>query len=122
MQHVKYPLPPLMLGPIIEKCAEDHTHKHSEFCATEDAEYCGRTMKDNEQNITPVIVDIEAGYGRHECDNTCKTHRTHNGDQCFRSCEDSDWVVTLQYSSKGWQAVYGIMRAGDVQDILLWAD
>jgi hypothetical protein len=114
MQHVSYPLPPLMLTPIIEQCRRDHTHQHRESC-DDDPEYCAVSQLNDASNVEPFIVNIEAGYGRHECDPSCP-------DRCMRSCDDSDWVVTLQYSSKGWQAVYGITKHGDVQDIAIWMD
>jgi hypothetical protein len=119
MQHVVYPLPPLMLTPIIEQCAKDHTHIHSEWCV-EDSEFCSRVTKDNENNVTPFIVEIHSGYGRHECDKTCNADNYCG--QCLKHCQNSDWVVTLQYSSNGWWATYGITRHGDIQDIQLWAD
>lgn len=138
MQHVKCPLPPLFLTEIIDRCREDHTHVCNEECQ-EDPGYCQRHSCDME----PVIFRIDAGYGHHEHDPTedvdgCQWRDGEYQDvfgnlrergelkrenhRCIRDYDDSDWIVELQYHTAGWCAVYGIKRAGDVQDIVLWMD
>lgn len=121
MQHKTYPLPPLFLTEILDKARADHVHECDEFCSEYDGKYCGAA--DNAALLdTPVIVKISEGHGRHECDGACRKSGTSNGYQCLRHCDDSDWVVEVRYSSRGWHAVYGIKRHGDVQDVSLWAD
>ncbi|ORW33259.1 hypothetical protein AWB91_09030 [Mycobacterium paraense] len=117
MQHKTYPLPPLLLTPIIERCREDHTyhpHPEGDIDGPEWEEYRAAGSCDME----PVVVDIREGNGRHECDADCRI--TWAG--CLGSCSDSDWVVELRYHSQGYRATYGITRAGDVQRVVLWCD
>jgi hypothetical protein len=94
----RYPLPPIMLVPIIVQCAVDH-----------------RTSPEAVR-----ILHIEEGYGRHHCDDRCP--KDHLG--CLNSCDDSDWIVTLEYTTEKltwendepvgtgefgtWHAVYGV--------------
>ena len=122
MQHVTYPLPPLYLAEIIEKARADHVHHCDEWCAEAGGKYCARALGDNEALLdTPVIVKISEGHGRHECDTDCDTRYFIAG-RCMRSCDDSDWIVEVCYSSRGWHAIYGVKRHGDVQNVSLWAD
>jgi len=48
-----------------------------------------------------VISDIP-GYGIH-------THGSNCRDNCMRDCDNSDRIVTVEYSPAGYQAVYGIL-------------
>lgn len=147
MQITRYPLPPLFLTEIIEKAKADHTHVCDDWCLEDDGgEYCGaaccrRSKADNEQLLdVPEIVKIEAGHGRHVHDSPddpegCQWRETYDkatgryvrvpnttGIKCMRDCDDSDWVVELRYSRRGWHAIYGVKRHGDVQHVSLWAD
>lgn len=120
MQHTNYPLPPLMLTEVIARARHDHEHRHNDGCV-EDSDYCQRATADNADLYDePQIVSIAEGAGRHECDDTCEV--SSYAGKCLRHCEDSDWLVELEYSRRGWRALYGIKRAGDVQDVSLWAD
>jgi hypothetical protein len=144
-QATNYPLPPLFLTEIIQKAKSDHTHQCESHCAEDDfgRELCESSRLDNQGLLdVPVIVKIEAGYGRHIHDdpedvNGCNyqdyevqdkasgrwiVERRKKWAGCMNHCDDSDWIVTLQYHRSGWQAVYGIKRAGDVQDVQLWMD
>lgn len=118
MQHVNYPLPPLFLTEIIEKCQEDHAYHHYEDDSEELRKFRNRIAAD----MVPVVREILAGYGRHECDEVCRIREKERKVSCLKSCDDSDWIVTLQYSTKGYCATYGIKRAGDVQDVQLWCN
>lgn len=100
----RYPLPPIMLIPIIVQCAVDH-----------------RTSPEAVR-----IIDIEEGHGRHVHDEVClaKGYLRAGVPNCFSDCDDSDWIVTCEYTSeiltwhndepKGtgnygtWHAVYGV--------------
>jgi hypothetical protein len=137
-----YPLPPLFLTEILERGVTDHTHVCDEYCNEEwMMRSCASALADNEQLLeVSTIVKIEEGHGRHVCDhpddeNGCgwrdrwddATNREYRVrrtgyDRCMRDCDNSDWVVTVCYSRRGWWATYGINRAGDVQDVSLWAD
>lgn len=122
MQTQRYPLPPLFLTEII-----DHYREIRQECG-----------------VTNVrVYKIEEGYGVHVHDDPadqsgCLWREKYDRDtlryvmvprlnerECLRWCEDSDWVVHLEYEDKRgqtWQAVYGVKRHGDVQQISLWAD
>jgi hypothetical protein len=141
MQHKTYPLPPLLLSEVIDKCRDQHEYKGDDRYESERSrEY----MRESACDIEPFVVEIKEGHGRHECDpvddvNGCQWCTRERRDEfgnwveervrkddyaggCYLECDDSDWVVTLQYSTRGWQAIYGIKRHGDVQDVSLWAD
>ena len=120
MQHHTYPLPPLFLTEILDQAKADHTHVCEDFCQEMDGRYCSLADNDNLLD-TPVLVKIEEGHGRHECDNDCATRNFIAG-RCMRHCDDSDWVVEVCYSKRGWHAVYGVKRHGDVQHVSLWMD
>ena len=121
MQTQRYPLPPLFLTEII-------------------ADYI-QLRGDEARNVR--VCKIEEGYGYHVHDDPadqsgCLWREKYDRDlmryvmvprpnerDCLRMCEDSDWVVHLKYEDKRgqtWQAVYGVKRHGDVQQISLWAD
>lgn len=119
MQHHNYPLPPLFLTEILDRAKADHTHVCEEFCLESEGRYCS-LHENNFLLDTPTIVEILPGNGRHECDANCK--RTPSFPTCVLHCDDSDWIVEVCYSKKGWHAIYGVKRHGDVQDVSLWAD
>lgn len=146
MRIVSYPLPPLFLGEILERGISDHRHVCDEWCKEDSGtDYCGaaccvRSKSDNEKLLdVATIVSIVEGHGRHVHDdpddeNGCgwqdrwdsvndreyRARRTGVG--CMSDCDDSDWIVEVCYSTNGWRAVYGVKRAGDVQDVSLWCD
>ncbi len=125
MQHHTYPLPPLYLTEIIERAKADHTHRCDEACrdSSWSVDFCERMRQENKGLLdTPVIVKIEEGHGRHECDKECELRSTARGYKCMRSCDDSDWIVELCYHERGWHAVYGVKRHGDIQNVSLWMD
>lgn len=116
--HADYPLYQPMLGEVI-------------------ADY-SRLREIPESDIT--VLKVEEGYGRHTHDRECYMRETFNKETnryemvyrptwpCMRDCDDSDWIVTLEYrmgpNRLGWpedhraQAVYGI-KDGKVS---LWMD
>ena len=144
-QLVKYPLPPLFLTEIIERAKTDHTHQCDDFCRDgQIGTDCCRTSLENDKGLldVPIVVKIEPGHGRHihsdpEDVNGCNFYdyevwsdaesrwvvtRRRKPFRCMTDCDDSDWIVHLQYHQQGWQAVYGVKRHGDVQQVILWAD
>jgi hypothetical protein len=117
-QHKTYPLPPLLLTEVIDRCRNDHTYQPE---PEDEPEYQQRALDDS-CDMTPTIVKITEGYGRHDHDEVCRVRALQRQSRCLRHCDDSDWIVELQYHSKGYHAVYGIERHGDVQDVSLWMD
>ena len=129
MQVKTYPLPPLFLSEVIERAKADHTHQCDDYCLDTDggkyggAALCRESREENNGLLDePVVVRIDEGYGRHQCDGDCKPQATANGRRCLSHCEDSDWVVEVCYHANGWHAIYGVKRHGDVQNVSLWAD
>lgn len=136
MTQVKtYPLPPLFLTEVIDKCREQHTHVCDEMCEEDDGYH--RYSSKHSCDMEPVIVKIEEGYGRHVhdpdddihgcgwrggdyCDYKGVWHERRVPHTCMRDCDDSDWIVDLQYHTSGYRAVYGVKRAGDIQEVSLW--
>lgn len=126
-----------------EGCADQGDGEDDKHCG---AAWCRRRKAEDEQLLdVPTIVKIEAGHGRHVHDdpedvNGCgwRDRDVYHPDSlprytvvrerrpatgygcCIRDCNDSDWVVTVCYSSNEWWATYGVKRAGDVQDVDLW--
>jgi len=70
-------------------------------------------------DITSVrVLNVTDGNGRHIHDDKC-------GYGCLRHCDDSDWVVTLEYDklekygqNRTHQAVYGVIDG----NFALWMD
>lgn len=143
VQQVKYPLPPLFLTEVLERAVEDHRHKCDTFCDEDDFTrgLCERhRLEDVDLLDNPYIVSIQAGHGRHihddpDDENGCNysdyevmvegrwvVERRRKTFGCMNHCDDSDWIVEVCYNRRGYHAVYGIKRAGDVQDVSLWMD
>jgi hypothetical protein len=133
MQCKSYPLPPLFLTEIIERCRVDHTHICDDICL--DHAGMHRFSQEHSCDMVPTIVSIKEGNGRHVHEESCKWRdcdRFNKATQqwetviiphdCSLDCDDSDWIVELCYHSNGYHAVYGIKRKGDVQDVSLWMD
>lgn len=57
------------------------------------------------------IARVVNGYGTHYHGATCRAG-------CMNDCDNSDYVVTLDYGTDGYQAVYGVYRGR----FSLWAD
>lgn len=57
------------------------------------------------------IVRVVNGYGTHHHTFACRIG-------CLDTCDNSDYVVTLDYGTDGYQAVYGVYRGR----FSLWAD
>jgi hypothetical protein len=112
MQHRAYPLPPLLLGEVIDQCIIDHEHTHGRWCIQ--ARRCNE-LEARSWNMIPAVIDVQEGDGWHVCDETCI-------DRCLRSYCDSDWVVEVQYHTAGYCALYGVLWVGDTQDVRLWMD
>ena len=113
MQHRSYPLPPLMLGQVIEQAIIDHEHTHPMSC-TGARRWCNEGQA-RAWNMIPAVIDIREGNGIHYCDDAC-------ADRCLGTYYDSDWVVEVQYHTKGYCALYAVLWIGDVQDVHLWMD
>jgi predicted nucleic-acid-binding Zn-ribbon protein len=58
-----------------------------------------------------VIREILPGRGRHACTDECK-------DPCYRMCDDSDVIVTVDYGTRGYGADYAMLDGRPV----LWAN
>ncbi len=121
MQTQRYPLPPLFLTEIVDNYVE--------------------IRGDDARNVR--VYKIEEGYGVHVHDDPadqsgCLWRERFDRDtntyvmvpreserDCLRWCEDSDWLVRLEYEDKRgqtWEALYGVKRHGDIQQFSLWAD
>lgn len=60
------------------------------------------------------LVSVRDGHGRHEHDESCATIPF----GCLRSCDDSDWIIEVEYNEIGHRAVYGVIN----DEIGIWLD
>ena len=79
MQHKEYPLPPLFLTEVIERCIADHRHTHSISCIQ--AARCHRSHA-RACDMVPVVVSIGEGNGKHQHDENCAILAERRGYKC----------------------------------------
>lgn len=97
------PVPPSIVNAVRGRAAADHADTDMMPALSTFSGYPGETV----------------GYGRHTCDVACSPGTF----GCFGSCDDSDYVVTMQYRSTGALAVYGVLiDATGTAHVSLWMD
>lgn len=98
-----------------------HTLPMSEDLAKEVIRLCGEQHAST-TDMLPVILTVDIGRGRHTHDEECGGRP--GSLKCLAHCDNSDFIVTLQYATCGWRAVYGVEIDDDDPEpaISIWMD